>query len=105
MASPHSAARTPLLTGTITRAMEIATPLAPDVLLFHRMRVREELGTLGHWQATLLSRENIEFDALLGQRVSVRVTLGSDGVREFNGHVTRFSQHGTLGRYHRYTAT
>lgn len=105
MAPPRSRANAPLLTGSIARPMEITTPLASDVLLFHRMRVREELSTLGRWQATLLSHEDVDFDALLGQRVSVRVALGDDGVREFNGHVTRFSQHGTLGRYHRYTAT
>ena len=105
MAPQSSGAGARLLTMTMTRAMEITTPLGPDVLLFHRMRARDELSRLSSWQASLLSQHDIELDALLGKRVSVRVALGNDGVREFNGHVTRISQHGTLGRYHRYTAT
>ena len=104
--APHiSGAGARLLTSTMTRAMEITTPLGPDVLLFHRLRARDELSRLSSWQASLLSQQDIEFDAVLGKRVSVRVALGSDGIREFNGFVTRISQHGTLGRYTRYTAS
>jgi type VI secretion system secreted protein VgrG len=106
MTPPDRGAGARLLTGTMARAMEITTPLGPDVLLFHRMRARDELSRLSTWQASLLSQHDIEFDELLGMRVSIRVGLrNGDGVREFNGHVTRIAQHGTLGRYHRYTTT
>jgi type VI secretion system secreted protein VgrG len=88
--------------------MEIATPLGPDVLLFHRMRAHEELSRLSHYQVSLLSLRHIDLDELLGKPVSVTLALPEDAardLREFNGYVTEVAQHGTYGRYKRYTAT
>ena len=94
-----------LMTATTTRAMEIVTPLGPDVLLFHQMRGREALSRMSDYQVTLLSRHDIEFDDILGRAVSIRLALADGGPREFNGYVTRIAQHGTRGRYNRYRAT
>src|SRR5262245_36318147 len=88
------------------RAMEITTPLGDDVLLFHAMDVREDLGRLGEYRLDLLSaKADIKGDGILGKSVTVKLALADDSTRYFNGFVTRFAQGGTLGRYVRYHAT
>jgi type VI secretion system secreted protein VgrG len=84
--------------------MEIDTPLGDD-LLFHGMHAREELSRLSEYQLDLLSlKGDIDVDKVLGKNVTVKVALPDDETRYFNGYVTRFSQGGTYGRYHRYSA-
>ncbi len=88
----------------MARVMEIVTPLAED-LLFHGMHAREEIGRLGEYQVDLLSANGeVDPDAILGKAVSVALALPDEATHYFNGYVTRFSQHGTFGRYHRYMA-
>jgi type VI secretion system secreted protein VgrG len=85
--------------------MEITTPLGADVLLFHGMHAREELSRPSEFQINLLSeRSDITVDDILGKNVTVKLEAPGDGTRYFNGYVTRFSQGGTYGRYHRYRA-
>jgi type VI secretion system secreted protein VgrG len=87
------------------RAMEIATPLGDDVLLFHGLHAREEMGRLNEYQLDLLSpKADINLDDILGKNVTVKLALPDDRTRYFNGYVTRFSQGGTFGRYNRYFA-
>jgi type VI secretion system secreted protein VgrG len=87
------------------RAMEIVTPLGEDALLFHRMHGKEELSRLSDFELDLLSsRNDIPFDDILGKNVTVRLKLEDDGVRHFNGYVTRIAQVGMHGRYHVYRA-
>ena len=86
------------------RVMEIATPLGED-LLFHTMHAREELSRLSEYQIDLLSvKADIPLDEILGKIVTVKLELPKNGVRYFNGYVTRFSAGGKLGRYNRYFA-
>jgi len=86
--------------------MEIATPLGEDVLLFHGMRAREEMGRLGEFQLDLLSpKKDVNVDAILGKNVTVKLALPDDSTRYYNGFVTRFSQGGHYGRYYQYSAT
>ncbi len=88
-----------------TPVMSISTPLGDGVLLFHGMHAREELGRLSDFEVTLLSEKpDVDLDAILGKNVTVHLSLPDDSVRHFNGYVTRFSQRGRLGRYHRYQA-
>ena len=88
------------------RLMDIVTPLGPDVLRFHSMHAREELGRLGSYQIELLSeKKDLDFDKLLGQNVTVKLLLPSEQTRHFNGFVTRIAQGGRYGRYYRYSAT
>ncbi len=90
----------------MARAMEITTPLGKDVLLFHRMNAHEELGRLSQFEIELLSTHNdIDLDKILSKNVTVNLELPKSKIRHFNGFVTRFSQIGTHGRYHRYHAT
>ena len=86
------------------RVMEITTPLGED-LLFRSMHGREEMSRLSEFQLELLSpKSDINLDDILGKNVTVKVALPDDSTRCFNGFVTRFSQGGRLGRYHRYYA-
>src|SRR5919106_1544766 len=88
------------------RAMDIASPLGEDVLLFHGMRGREELGRLSEYHLDLLSANGeIDVDAILGKNVTIKLALPDDSTRYFNGYVTRFSQGAVHGRYYQYTAT
>ena len=61
------------------RVMEIATPLGEDVLLFHGMHAREELGRLSEYQLDLLSpKDDINLDDILGKNVTVKLALPDD---------------------------
>jgi len=88
------------------RTMEIVTPLGEDVLLLQRMHASEELSRLYEFELDLLSeRGDIDLDKILGKNVTIKLGLHDDGVRHFNGYVTRFAQAGWQGRYHLYRAT
>jgi type VI secretion system secreted protein VgrG len=85
--------------------MEIATPLGADVLLFHGMHAREGLSRVSEYQLDLLgTRGDVNLDDILGKPVTVSMALADDTTRYFNGIVSRISQSGTYGRYHRYAA-
>ena len=87
------------------RFIEISTPLGEEVLLFHRMRAREELARLSEFEIDLLSAQaEIDFDKILGQAVTIKLELPADKTRYFHGYVTRFVQRGMYGRYHAYHA-
>ena len=89
----------------MARVMEITTPLGADVLLFHRMRAREELSRLFEYEIDLLSRQgDVNLDAILASNVTVKIELPGQQTRCFNGYVTRFTQIGMHGRYHLYRA-
>jgi type VI secretion system secreted protein VgrG len=86
--------------------MEIVTPLGEDVLLFHGMYAREEMGRLFEYQLDLLStKDDVNLDKILGENVTVKLGLPEAATRYFNGYVTRFAQTGMYGRYRRYVAT
>jgi type VI secretion system secreted protein VgrG len=87
--------------------MEITTPLGPDVLLFHKMRARDELSRLSEYHLELLShpdRGEIDVTKMIGQPVTVSVELPDETRRYFNGIVRRFGQIGKHGRYNRFFA-
>jgi type VI secretion system secreted protein VgrG len=86
------------------REIEIITPLGKDVLLLSDVSVTEELGRLFTINVELASTENISFEDLLGQNVSIRLNLPA-GKRFFNGHVSSISQSVDDGHYARYNAT
>jgi type VI secretion system secreted protein VgrG len=92
----------------VIREIEIATPLEPDVLLFHRMHAREELSRLSDFTVELLSHPDhgdIDIDKVLGGNVTIRLTQSDDSYRFFNGFVTRFAHAGMHGRYNRFVAS
>src|SRR5215471_4480566 len=85
------------------RQIELTTPLGKDVLLFHAMHAREELGRLSEFDLSALStRGDIDSSEILSKNVTVKLELQSGEFRYFNGYVTRFSQGGMVGRYYQY---
>ncbi len=88
------------------REAGITTPLGDDVLLLREMTMTEELGRFFTIDLELLSTtENIIFEDLLGQKVTVWLDIFEDEQRFFNGHVSRFSQFGNQGSFAVYKAT
>src|SRR5919106_492498 len=88
------------------RPIAVTSSLGEDILLFRRMTVTEQLGCLTEFNLDLLSAdEQIRFEDVLGQTMTIRLELPEGGKRYFNGHVSRFCQVGRLGRYAYYQAT
>jgi type VI secretion system secreted protein VgrG len=88
------------------RETGILTPLGDDVLLLRDMDMTEELGRLFTIDLELLSlTENIAFEELLGQKVTIRLNLPNTEKRYFIGNVSRFSQAGNQGSFAVYQAT
>ena len=89
-----------------SRSFELKTPLGKDVLLLRQMSGTEALSQPFLWDLDLLSEKgDINPDELLGQKVSLSLTLPNGKQRFFHGYVTEFSQGGWLQRYYRYRAT
>ena len=86
------------------RLMAIATPLGEDAVLLSALSGEEGISRLFRFDLELLSTsESIDFNAIVGQNVTVRLTLASGKDRYFNGFVSRFSQGGRnreIGRAH-----
>ena len=95
----------------IDAQVRFISPLG-DQLLFRRMQGEDELGQPFKYDLLLLSEDgDLVLSDLLGQVVTVELDLPettptpNDGVRYFNGYVTRFSRHGVDRNYHVYYAT
>ena len=90
----------------MARIIEITTPLEKDVLLFHKMRAKEEMSRLFEYQLELLSlKEDIDLDALLGQSITIGLERADGSVRHFNGLCSRISEGEKHGRFFKYHAT
>ena len=75
------------------RHIAIGTPLGDDVLLLQSATVSEGLSQLFHMKLECLSeQDDIAFDDIVGENVTVRVALPNDETRYFNGYVSRFTQ-------------
>jgi len=89
------------------RMISLTTPVDEDVLRFHGMTAREEMGRLFEYQLKLQGTDmDLSLDDILGQPVTVHLALeNAKATRHFNGIVTHFSQTGVHGRLVSYTAT
>jgi len=77
------------------RLMAIGTPLAEDAVLLSAFSGDEGISRLFRFDLELLSvSDSIDFNAIVGQNVTVRLTLASGNDRYFNGFISRFSQGG-----------
>jgi len=76
------------------RMISVSTPLGTDVLLLHQFTGTECLSRLFHFQLDLLadSSTTIAFEQVLGQSITVTITLPDGSPRYFNGIVRSFSQ-------------
>src|SRR5215831_5988931 len=86
------------------RLMAINTPLGEDVLLLAGFSGEEGISRLFRFDLELLSTsESLDYNAIVGQNATVRLTLASGHTRYFNGFISRFSQGGRdayLVNYH-----
>lgn len=76
------------------RFMHVATPLGPDVLLLASLTGAEGISELFHFQLDLLAenQQEVAFDKLLGQPITVTMMMPDGKKRFFNGICNRFSQ-------------
>ena len=76
------------------RLMEVTTPLGKDALLLVRLTGEEAISRLFNFQLEMLATNDrtIAFDQLLGQKISVRLTLPDEKKRYFSGLCQRVSQ-------------
>jgi len=85
------------------RLIAIDTPLGDDVLLLQGFTGHEGISRLFRFNLDLLSDNNsISFDDIVGQNVSISVTLSDQTLRYFNGFVSRFAQSGSDARFTHY---
>jgi len=88
------------------RPIRVSTVLGEDVLLFYQMHGTEKLGELFEYELELLSENTtIDPDKMLGENVTVGMSLPDGQWRYFNGYVARFGQHETLDGFAVYHAT
>ncbi len=82
------------------RSLEVVTPLGDDVLLLVGLTGQEGISQLFSFQLELIAKNESEvaFDKLLGQKITVRLSMPGDRVRYFNGVCARVSE-GGRGRY------
>ncbi|HET9954423.1 MAG TPA: type VI secretion system tip protein TssI/VgrG [Polyangiaceae bacterium] len=89
----------------MVRIAEVSSVLGEGELLLLSMRGAEALGKPFQYVVELLSESSqLDFGSLLGQPMTISLTLADQSQREFNGLVTDFAIVGGLGRYVRYRA-
>ena len=87
------------------RPIAIDTPLGADVLLLKSFAGREAISQLFRFDLELLSEsESIDFTAVTGKNVTIRITLADGTERYFNGFISRFSQAGRDTKFTSYRA-
>src|ERR1035438_6906933 len=85
------------------RLIAVATPLGDDVLLLQGLTGNEGMSRLFRFDLDLLSeKSSISFKDIVGQNVTIRITLGDNTPRYFNGFVSRFAQSGSDKRFAHY---
>ena len=88
------------------RVIKINTPLGKDVLLLQGFSGQEAISSLFQFHLDLIAenRQNVAFDKLLGQKISIEVLLPNEKTRYFHGLVSSLSQGGRGERFTRYRA-
>src|SRR4051812_22483355 len=77
------------------RKLAIATPLGEDEFILQSFTLTDEISRPFVCEATLYSEnEEIDFSAIVGQNVTIRLEQGDGGTRYINGFVSRFVQGG-----------
>ena len=88
------------------RDVTVTTNLGADVLLCARMDGTEEMSRPFEYVVDLLTQqEDIELHKLVGQPMTVHLTIAEGKTRYFNGLVSRVAFTGSEGDYHTYRAT
>ena len=88
------------------RLIAIDSPLGPDVLLLRGFSGQEGISQLFSFELDLLSEDaEIKFEDIIGKRVTIRLVVGDDEERFFNGFISRFVQTGSDTGLANYRAT
>jgi len=82
------------------RLIAVDTPLGKDVLLLQELTGIEAISSLFSYELNLLAYENdsIVFKDIVGQKVTITLSLPDGTPRYINGYVSRFTQGGTDAR-------
>ncbi len=87
------------------RLIAIDTPLGPDVLLLRSFTGTEGMSQIFRFRLDMLSTDfNINFDDIVGKRVTIRILLEDGSYRYLNGYISRFAQLPVEGHLARYEA-
>jgi len=88
------------------RIIKLNTPLGKDVLLLQGFSGQEAISSLFHFHLELIAenRQNVAFDKLLGQKVSIDIKITDEKTRHLHGIVSSFSQGGRGERFTTYRA-
>jgi type VI secretion system secreted protein VgrG len=89
-----------------TRQIAIDTPLGEGALLLRSFRGKEEISKLFTFELDLVSEDaSIKYEDIVGNAVTVRLTLADGSLRYWNGCVSRFVQAGRDSNLAVYQAT
>ncbi len=95
------------------RFATVTTPLGPDAMLFNRMSGSEEMSGLFEYEVDLLVENKslssivtagFPVNQVLGQAMTVALSLPSGGKRYYHGLVTQFRHHGAVDDHFLYRA-
>jgi type VI secretion system secreted protein VgrG len=85
--------------------ISVTTPLGDDVLLLWKFTGDERISQLFKFQLELASEKaSIKLESIIGQNVTVNMTLSDGGTRYFNGIVSEFAQIGQDSQFTYYQA-
>lgn len=88
------------------RSVSLETPLEDGLLLIKQLKGTEELGRPFCYEVEFLSTEgHIEFDDLVGQKITVLLSVQHHETRYFNGYISCFRQLERTEEHYRYKAT
>jgi len=77
------------------RRIAVTTPLGEDVLLLNNFSGRDAVSELFRFHLDMVSEnDSIDFEQMVGKKVTVRITLADGSPRYWNGYVSRFEQAG-----------
>jgi type VI secretion system secreted protein VgrG len=89
-----------------TRQITIDTPLGEDAVLLRSFQGQEAISKLFTFDLDLVSEDpSIKYDSIVGQAVTVCLTLADSSPRYWNGYVSRFVQAGRDSNFAIYQAT
>ncbi len=76
------------------RALRVQTPLGTDKLIITRFNGSEEISQLFEWHLDLLAENatKVEFDKLIGQKITVELEMPSGKTRYFHGICNRLAE-------------
>lgn len=88
------------------RLLAIETALGADALALRSFTLQDQISRLFQIEAELSSEDGgIDLDQVIGNRATIRLDVGEDGRRYFDGYVSRLVQVTNVGGYAHYRAT